>query len=75
MQHELSATLRADLACAAEDADSYHHNLCQLFDDGLDEDGEPIPHICTCPGPGLIRALAAEFDVAYVGAGVRAVNG
>lgn len=64
---ELSANLRAGLAAAAEDADRYHHNLCELFDFGYDEDGAPTENVCTCAGPGLLRALASEFDVGYIG--------
>jgi hypothetical protein len=60
---ELSASLRADLTAAAEDADAYHHDLCQLF-------AEDAPEVCTCPGPRLLRELAAALEVGWVGPAV-----
>jgi hypothetical protein len=57
---ELSASLRADLAAAAEDAEAYHHDLCQLF-------APAAPEICTCAGPRLLRDLAAALEVGWVG--------
>jgi len=71
---ELSARLRADLTAAADDADSYHHALCGLFDDGEPDTpgADPYPFVCTCPGPKLIRDLAVELEVGYIGPGRKA---
>lgn len=60
VQIELDAELRADLAAAAEDADAYHHDLCQSFDEGA-------PGVCSCAGPRLLRRLAAALEVGWVG--------
>jgi len=51
------------LAVAAEAADTFHHILCQLLDESLDENGEEAPAVCTCLAPGLLRALAAQLGV------------
>lgn len=65
---ELSADLRADLIAAAEDADSYHHDLCGAFD-------QEQPEPCGCGGPALIRRLVAELEPGWLGSGaVRRVN-
>lgn len=60
----LGQELAESLASAALDAHLYHHMLCQMLDDEPGEDGEPLAAVCTCPAPGLIRALAAELGVA-----------
>lgn len=72
MPTELSAGLRADLAAAAQDADSYHHWACQLYAEPRDEAGEEVPAICTCPGPGLLRELASVLEAGWTGPGVSA---
>ena len=57
----LGQELAESLASAAHDADLYHHMFCRLLDDTPAVDDEPAA--CSCPAPGLLRALAEELGV------------